>query len=287
MSVRSLPSTSTDTFVAPGSTATGVVTLRSALGRLQTLASIALAISVLVLVETYLSWSGLFGKIPRPGAPFDLSWTVGVQIGIAVAAAVAIGVLVVIAVILAILGLLAWRRGVLAVVAASAEFGPSHVEACARARKDHGMTLWMVLGIVLAAIVVSIIFAGVNGTLAVVGVGTLPGVVGSIVTGLATGIVLVAVYYYGTRHLVGLLSVVSTPAEHTLLERGRTLMLAGAVVGVGAAFSSASWAFDVFSVASLAIIVAGTRDLVRAYDLWLAEHLRPPTATWAVGPAVA
>lgn len=271
--------------VAPGSTAVGATTLRRALRRLETLASIAITVAVLALVENYLSWSGVFGKIPTPGSPFDVSWTVGVQIGVAIALAVVIAILVIIAIVTAILGFLAWRQGVLAMVAASAEYGPSHVEACRRARTDHSRTLWMILGIVLAAIAVSIAFAGINGAFFLIGVGTIPGVVGSVATNLATGAVLVAVYFFGTRHLIELLSAVATPTENTLLFRGRTRMLAGAVVGLGAAFAPVSWGFGVFAIVSLAMILPGVRDMVRAYDLWLAAHHGAPAASGTPGPA--
>jgi hypothetical protein len=274
-------------FVPPGSTAAGARTVRAALGKLHSLASIALAIAVLALVEAYFTWSGIFGKIPAAGTPWNLSWTVSLQLAIAVAFGIAIAVLVIIAIVTAILGLVSWRRGVLAMVAASSEFGPAQVEACRTARRDHSVTLWLFLGIVIAAIVASVAFLGVNGSLALAGIGSLPGSIGTVATALATGSVLVAIYYFGTRHLVELLSAVATATERSLLERGRIRMIAGAIVGLGAAFSTVSWAFDVFGIVSLAMIIPGVRDLGRAYDLWLTEHAVgfPPVRAPGVAPA--
>ncbi len=274
-------------FVPPGSSATGARTLRTALGRLERLVSIAIAVAVLAIVEAYLTWTGVFGKLPQPGAALNLSWSDGLLVGLAVAAAVAIAVLVIIAIVTAVLGLISWRRGVLAMVAASAELGPAQVESCSKARRDHSLTLWMFLVFVLVAIVVAATFAGVNSSLAVVGLATMPGTVSSIATALATGAVLVAVYYYGTRHLVELLAATATEAERTLLNRGRNRMIAGALVGLGAAFSSLSWGFDVLGVVSLAVILPGVRDLARAYDLWLVDHPAPAPGLWRAGPAPA
>ncbi len=287
MSEATLPLVGPYASAAPGRTAAGASTLRRALGRLETIASLALATSVLVLLEGYLSWSGVLGKIPGPGEPWNFPWVTGVQIGLGIALALAIAVLVIVIIVSAVLGFIAWRRGVLAMVAASPEFGPNQVEACQKARKDFSTTLWLFLVLILAAIVVSLVFVSVNGALAMAGAKALPGTLVSVATSLATGSVLVAIYYYGTRHLLGLLASIATPAETSLLFRGRERMIAGAVVGLGAAFTSVSWVFDAATVVSLVIILAGVLDLARAYDLWLAEHRAPPLMGPAPGlPAV-
>lgn len=263
--------------VPPGTTATGVRTVRQALGRFQTILGLSVAVSLLILVESYLTSIGVFERIPAPGSPFSVSWLLGLQIGLAVAVGVAIAILVLVIFVLVVMGAVAWRRGVLAVVAASPELGVAQVDACRQARRDHSTTLWLFLVLVLVAIVVSVAFAGVNGTLSVLGVGTLPGTVGSVATSIATASVLVAIYYYGTRHLAGLISSVASPAQAALLGRGRERILFGAAVGVVAAFSSVSWGFNAAAVVSLILILTGVRMFTRAYDLWLAEHPVVPT----------
>ncbi len=264
----------------PSGSVAGAAIVRSALGRLRTLVSLALAVSVLVLVEGYLSSLGVFGKVPGVGGPFNLDWITAVQIGVGIAVGVSIGVLVVIALVFAILGLLAWRRGVLAMVSAGAEMGPAQESSCQTARRDHRTTLWLFLVLVLAAIVVSVAFAGVNGAMSWLGIGAVPGVVGSVATSLATGAVLVLIYYYGARHLSELLLAVASPTERSLLGRGSSWMVVGAIVGLGAAFSPVSWAFNGFVVISLAMILPGVGNLCRAYDLWLAER----HAVWKPAP---
>ncbi len=259
----------------------GATTLRSALGRLRAVTWMALVTSVLVLVESYLVEIGTFGKIPQPGGSFSVDWITGVQIGVGIALGVTIAILVVVMIVFGVLGLIAWRRGVLGMTSAAPEMGPAHAAACLQARRDHSVTLWLFLVFVLAAIVVSATFAGVNGILSWLGAGGFEGAVGSAASGLATGAVLVLIYYYGTRHLSELLGAIATPNERALLEGGSSLMVAGAIVGLGAAFSSFFWAFNVFSVLSLAVILPGVGNLCRAYDLWLAEH-RPASVPAAL-----
>lgn len=271
----------------PGGTASGVASLRSALSRLERIVSLALAVAVLVLVESYLTSIGVFSRMPEPGAPFNLSWVTGVQLGVGIAVGITIGVLVIIMIVLAVLGAIAWRRGVVTMTFAAAEMGPAHEAACRAARQDHRHTLWLFLVLVFAAILVSITFAGVNGTLAWLGIGTLPGTVGTIATGLATGVVLVLIYFFGTRHLVGFLTTIATPTERALLERGRSLMIAGAILGLGTSFSSVLWEFNLFAVISLAVVLPGVARLGRAYQLWLSEHRSVPRSVRPVGVTTA
>lgn len=276
MSAQATPGAAPAALVTPGSTANGARTVRKAIGRLERLASIGFVVSMLATIEAYLAWSGVFGKIPRPGEPFDLAWNVSLQIGIGVALAVIIAVLVIIAVITAILGLVVWRRGVAAMVEAAPEYGTAHTDAVRRARQHQRTTLWLFLAMILAAMIVGIAFAGVNGSLSLLGVGALPGVVGSVAVGVATGLVLVAIYYFGALHLKELLGGIATPTEDGLLDRGRSRMVLGALVGVASAFGAAFWGFDLFGVISIGIILTGVTDLARAYDLWIGEHAPAP-----------
>lgn len=272
MSTPTPPLNAWPSVVPPGSTVAGARTVRQALGRFRTILALSVATSILLLVESYLTAIGVFDRIPAPGSPFSVSWVLGLQIGVAVAVGVAVAILVIITFVLVILGAIAWRRGVLSVVAAAPEFGAAQVESCRQARRDHSTTLWLFLVLVLVAIVVSVAFAGVNGTLSVLGVGTLPGSVGSVATSLATSSVLVAIYYYGARHLAGLVSTVASPAQSTLLARGRDRVLYGALIGLVAAFSPYSWVFNAAAIVSVILILTGVQMLARAYDLWISEH---------------
>jgi hypothetical protein len=270
-----------------GGTVTGAAAVRRALGRLRAIAALALAISALVVIESYLASIGVFGKIPKPGAPFNVSWITGLQIGLGIATGIVIGILVLLCVVFGLIGFLAWRRGVLKMVASAPEIGPAQVNACRQARRDLRATLWLFVVFVLVAILVSVAFAGLNGTLFVLGLVTLPGALGTIATEFATGVVLIGIYYFGTRHLVGLLNTIASPTERSLLERGRSLMIAGAVLGLGAAFSAAFWAFSVFAVLSIALILPGVGYLVQAYDLWLSEHRFAPIPARTAGAMAA
>ena len=260
------------------STAWGVSRVRRALERFETLIALALAIASLAVLEAYLSSAGrLDVRLPFGPVPFAEWWSIGLKLGVQAAIGVTIVVLVIVGIVVAVRELISWRQGVRTMAEASSESGPVQVEAVRRARTDHATTLWLFLVYVLAAIVVSGAFEILNWGLSSANRVALPDVVVSIATGLASSLVLVAIYYFGARHLVELLFSISSPTGQRLLLRGRDFLLAGALVGVGAALAPVSWMFDLVAVASLVIILIGVRRLSRAYALWLAGDRRPPT----------
>lgn len=266
-----------------GGTIGGVAGLSEALRRFRTVVALALAISAVVLVMDLLTWTGVIGNGFPPGPrTFAEWWAIGVGVGLQVALGLSIAILVVFGIIYGVLGLIAWRRGVLAMTAFAFEYGPAQIEAARRAREEHSMTLWLFLVYVLVAIAVAIVFAAVNATLSAAQVSSLPGVAASVATGAATGLVLFLIYDFGSRHLTGFLRGLSSAEGRAFLERGRQRLLLGAGVGLVAALSPVFWAFDVAAIASLAIILYGVRDLLAAYDLWQAAH--PPA--WPVGSGV-
>ncbi len=247
--------------------------LRDALRSFETLLLIALAVSIVVVAQDALSWAGVFSLHVAAGPrPFADWWSIGVAVGLQVALGLTIAILVIIGIVVAITGLLAWRRGVAAMVEGSPEFGPEQVVATRRAREDHSLTLWLFLVYVVVAAAVSAAFAGINATLSAASAGAWPEVVGSVVTGVATSGVLVAIYYFGARHLIGMIYGVSTPNGRTLLVRGRDRMVWGAVLGTAVALAPLTRVFDLVAVISLAVILSGARDVRTAYDLWLAGH---------------
>lgn len=261
------------------STVWGANEMRSALDRFRTLISLALAVAVLLLAERILTTTGIVTlAVPPYPPPIPELWTLALGLGLAVANGVAIAVLVILGILVALRGLMAWRRGVKELDRGADEFGPpEYAPAAHQARAEHSVTLWLFVAYAGAAIAVSIALAFVDFTLDAAGQTSLPDFVASVVTGLATGGVLVAIYYYGGRHIVGLLYGIASEAERRRLVRGRDLLLAGAVVGLGASFSSISWAFDILSVMSLALVLAGAVDLRSAYSAWVAGD-RPPGA---------
>ncbi len=270
------------------STAWGVSCVRRALERLETLISLALAVASLVVLQAYLASVRLLDvHLPVGPVPFTEWWSIGLRLGVQAAIGVTIAILVIVGIVVAVRGLISWRQGVRTMAEASSEFGPAQVEAARRARTDHATTLWLFLVYVLAAIVVSGAFAIFNLGLSSANRASLPDVVTSLATGLATSLVLVAIYYFGSRHLLELLSAISSPTGQRLLLRGRNLLLAGALVGVGAGLAPLSWLFDLAAAASLVVILIGVRHLGRAYALWLAGDRppRPSVAGYRPAPA--
>ncbi len=255
----------------------GAVTLRYALYRLRILLEVVLVISILALSLDALGWARVFpSEAPVGARPFVDWWTYGAGIGVQVAIGLAIAILVIVGIIYAVTGAIAWRRGVLTMDHASYEFGPAQVEAAHRAREDHSVTLWLFVVYVGVAIAASVALFALNATLAGFDQRSVPVVVGSTVPGVAAASVLVAIYFYGTRHLVGFLHAIATPEVRTLLVRGRDLMIAGAIVGIGAGLGPIAWPFDALATASLAILLFGANDLLAAYTIWLGGRRSAP-----------
>lgn len=265
----------------------GAISVRRALSRLRGLAAIALAASVLVLLLDALNYTGVVTWGPPPSNPQGFAdwWTFGVGIGVLVAIGIAIVVLVITGVVYAITGVTAWRRGVLAMNNASFEYGPEHVKAARQAREDHSLTLWMVVLYIAVGIAVSIVGGAFSAILDNANLGPIPGAATTVASNLAGSVVLVFAYYFGARNLVGMLFGLSTQEGQRRLARGRDLLLAGALIGLGGAFTPISWGFGAVIAASLAIILIGANDLVEAYNDWLGglriapEPIRGPQAT--------
>ncbi len=256
---------------SPGGTVWGATSLRKALEGFRTLIALAVSVSVLVLVREILLKTGVLpGTLPAATAPWSEWQSQALRVGADVAIGLAIAVLVIIGIVVAVRGLIAWRRGVLAMAQGSSEYGPSQVDAALLARADHSRTLWLFLGYVLVAIGVAISFAIVNASLGAVHSPLVPDTLTSIVSGLATGSVLVLIYFFGGRHLDLLLHGLASPGEQALLVRGRHLLLAGALVGLGAAFAPLLWELEAAGLVSLVLVLFGAHDLLRAYVRWLA-----------------
>ena len=184
---------------APGTpgrgTIRGATFLRSALGRPSIRIAIALAASVLVVVQDYLSWAnGIDVQVPAGPRTFSEWFDVGLRVGVQVGLAVAIAVLVIVGIDFAVLGLVDWRRGVRGMDRSPFECGPTRVALAQSARQDHAMPLFLSLVYVGASIATPIGFAIPNVTLSAAHAGPISTVVVAVATGLATGGVLVLIY---------------------------------------------------------------------------------------------
>lgn len=262
-------------------TAFGIGELHAALGRFRVLVALALGVSTLILARDLLDWLGVTtGTFPISPHPLAEWLAISLSLALAIAFAIAIAVLVVIGLVYGILGLVAWRRGTIALSASASEYGPAQLLAARRAREDHSTTLWLFVGYVAAAIAVSIAVFAVDAGMSVAGLGHLPSYVGSIATGLSVGAVLFVIYYFGSRQLVESIEAISAPQARQMLYRGREYLLAGAIVGLGTALTAISPFFDAFAVASLATILYGVYRLEEAYRRWLmGGHPAPQVPT--------
>ncbi len=285
MSWSTVGSSGSEAGLGIAGTMRGAATLRNALERFGTLILLALTVSILVFVQDLLRWTGVLSQgFPSATTPVAVWWSTHWDVVVVVALGLTIAALVIAGIVIAIQGLVSWRRGVNAMRDAAPEYGPAQIEAARQARADHTTTLWLFLAFVAAAIVVSIGIGVVNFALDRTNTSRLPDEVGSIVSGLATSAVLVTIYYFGARHLAGFLSVISGPEGRKLLETGRTQLLVGALVGLGASLTALSWAFGAAAIASLVIVYVGAINLRRAYTLWLGGNRVAPPAPFGRVP---
>lgn len=282
----SFPKPPSAPFVESG-TMWGARQVRSAVSRLRSLAAVALGISVLILLLGALNWGGVLQwAVPSNGESVTDWWSFGLQVGALATIGITIVALFVAAVVFAVTGVAAWRRGVLAMVASASEHGAAHAKAVLQARQDHSLTLWMMVVFVAAAMAASILTSGLGAVLSYAHWATLPSGATGIASSLAGSVVLVAAYHFGSRNLVVLLSGLSSTVGRERLVRGRSLLLVGAVVGIGGAFGVLSWVVETVVVASLAFIVLGANDLLEAYDLWLAGARGSTVPVGASRPSV-
>lgn len=270
-----------------GGTVWGAASVRKALDRFRTLLDLAIAATVLIVLEDYLTKLEVIpGTVPSGPLSYAEWWTVTLPISLAIVLGLAIAALVIAAIVVAVMGAGAWRRGVLAMVQGSPELGAAQAESAQRARRDHARTLWLFLGFIVVAIVLAIAFAVTNFALTHANLRELPGVVQSVASSLGSGAVLVGIYYYGGRHLAGLLETISSEAGRLELRLGRQLLLAGSLVGLAGAFAPLAWPMSIAGVVSLIVIRLGAGYLHDGYVRWLAGG-RPgsglPTARATAG----
>jgi hypothetical protein len=283
-----VPQTAPTAATTANGTTWGAMGVRRAVSRLVGLAAIALTVTALILLLEALHWAGVVSWTPPP-PPQSVTdwWSFGLSISVLVAVGLTIVVLVVFAVVYAVTGALSWRRGTLAMVRSAEEYGPAQVEGARRAREDHSLALWSVVIWVAAGMAAALLAAGVNAVLDVAGRALLSSAATSVATNLAGSIALVGVYYFGSRSLVGLLYGLSAEEGRQRLVRGRRLLLVGALVGIGGAFTPLSWALGAVTVASLALVLLGAYDILQAYDRWIAGRGAAPTPVEGPRPAPA
>ena len=260
----------------------GVGSMRVALSKFAVVLTIAIAVASLAFVEGLLTAVGAVpGTLTAAPGPVNEWWNWGVGVALLVGFGLAMGILVIIGIVVAVQGIGPWRRGLIASVAGLRAYGAPYSEPATRAREDHSITLWLFLFYVLAAIVMSAAVALVDLGVRFTSGSPLPGSVTSSAVGFATGAVLVAIYYYGARHIAGALEPISSERGRALLQEGRLFLLLSPLVGlVAATFNPFSWAFESVTIASLVLALLGARRLEEAYDLWLGTYRTAPVGDY-------
>ena len=266
-----------------GHTGLSLAYLRKAVGRLETLFAIAIAVTVLTLVLDvvgYLGWlSTSSTSLTMYGV--DLSFSPGTAVSVAFGLTIA--VLALVALVNAIIGLAAWRRGVWNLRRATHELAGAperHLESSLRAERQ---TVLSAVGLLVVAIVVGVVLGITDAGLYLTGRAMLSSVVTGLVEGVAIGAMMLLVYLYGTRHLTEALSAGAPYTVGSQLFRGRDLVLAGAIVGVVGSFSSIFWPMEVLSVAGMAMVLAGIGRYRLAFEV--AASANAPAERGRVLPA--
>lgn len=265
-----------------------MASLRRALGRLFFVMQVGIAIGILVVVLNALDTYGITqGPLRTVTGPWGTWWIIGLGPWLNIALGIPIVVLFIAGIVAAISGFASWRRGTLALASSAYELGAAHAEEAQRARQDYTRTLVAVamflFGMTILTAIVEAVVPALNSSLSRMGVGTIPADATTIFLGLVQGGFLFFAYYYGSRQLRDSIFSMSTPEMKERFGTGRDLILAGAAVGLAAAFVPITYAFGVASVASLVLLLLGVRLYRNNYDLWLGGPRPPPTRVGAPG----
>ena len=259
-----------------------VRSVRRALGRLETLLVIALALSILgLLLAAAQAWGATAGaevEVTVAGA----TWSFGYGTALAVGVGLAIAAFVLVGLVNLVVGLVAWRRGVWSLRRAPSELSGASSAQAEFALRDAQRTIWAAVGLLLAAIAVGTLF-GILDTAQYILHGTfLDPALASLGVGVATGVMGVVVYFYGTRHLMGTVAPLAGGEVATRMARHQNVVLAGAILGWVASVSSLYWPLQAISVVGLAVILAGIHGFRTSYDAVLRSP-RPGGAIFTVG----
>jgi len=194
--------------------------------------------------------------------------------------------------VLTIVAWITWRRGVRELAEASGEYGEAQVGAAQQARKDYSYTVytWLatfLFGIVVAVVVIIVLLDSIlhninsgqsNATAAANALGS--AVVILAVVAVISVALTVLLYHFASRSLVGAIGAVSSPTVKATLQRARSFILIGAVLGILDVGVVASRVLYALSVVGTLLVLIGFLMMRSAYSAWLAA---PPPASGVPG----
>lgn len=253
---------------------------RRALGRLETVVAMALAVDVVFLLQNTLRSIGLLDLgVPTGFEAFGVSWNFhygdGVDAGLTLLAIC----FVIIGVVNAVVGWVAWRRGMPALRRAAETSEGARRTTLMGALDDQRWAIVSIVGFIGVAVAIGIIVGLLDAALFLTGNPLIASDAVNFVVNVAMCSVVIAGYFFGTRHL---LRAAAPGAPVRLVDRfssDQDWVLVGAIVGLGATLSAVSWQFQVVSVFSLSLILVGVHGFKTGYTALL------PAAP--AGPALA
>ena len=252
---------------------------RRALDSLELLFLVGMGLTSLTILLQLLAQLGSSTAAPAAG-PFGLYWFPAIGVGLTVVASVGTALLVVVGIVVGVRGWVRWRWAVRELSEAATEMGPSHAVSVGQAVDDVHRTYWSLGAYVLVWILMATVVGSTDAALALAGLATIPAAAASVAIGLPGAVVLLAVYYFGSRHLVSAVEELTDEDGRVRLAQGRSLLLAGAGVGWITVFSAVYWPLAFIGLASLALLLAGVWEYERTYD----GVLFPSTAPHATHP---
>lgn len=197
--------------------------------------------------------------------------------------------------ILTIVAWITWRRGVRELAEDSGEYGAAQVGASRQARKDYGYTVYtwiaqLVFGIAVAVVLILVLLDAIlsninsgqpNSTAAANALGSALGLI--VVVALISLVITILLYHFASRSLAGAIGAVASPALRARLQRARTTILAGAVLGVLAQGTILARDLYGLAIVSPLVLAVGFLMMRSAYSEWLAA---PPTPSAAATASV-
>jgi uncharacterized membrane protein len=210
--------------------------------------------------------------------------------------------------ILTIVAWLTWRGGVKELNAASSEYGAAHQTSAHQAERDYSFTVYtwiatFLFGIALAVVLVLLILGtllnDVNNheSASTAAANALSAyLVLLIVVAVVTVLLTFLLYFFASRSLMRSLASIASPGTKSRLERARSVILVGAILGILAEATLATAALYVLAIVGPVLLVIGFLMMRSAYGEWLRaptplspappvpETLAFPSGGWAPPP---
>jgi hypothetical protein len=194
--------------------------------------------------------------------------------------------------ILTIVAWVTWRRGVQSLAPAAGEYAPQQVPAARQAEKDYDYTVYtfiaaLVFGIAVAVLLVLLILSAVtsninsgqsSSTAVANALAASFGVL--VVVGIVSVVLTVLLYHFATRSLVGSIAAIAAPATKARLQRARSIILVGAVLGILAEGALVTRYLYPLALLGPLTLLIGFFLMRAAYSEWLAAP-SPPTGSAA------